>query len=317
MSEQPLITLFTCPKPFTNPHIATIQRNAIRSWKALGESVQVVLLGEEEGLAEAAAELQVKHIREIKRNAQNTPLLSSLFERARNLNQSPLLAYVNADIILFDDFVDSAQKLLEKTHEFLMVGQRWDMDITQLLDFQPGWQELLRQSTHETGKLHKPMGSDYFVYPRECFVHIPDFAIGRAGWDNWMIYEARQRGWLTVDATADVMIIHQNHDYSHLPGGQSHYRLPETDENVRLAGGKRHIFLLRDANYRLQGGRVSRKPFAWDRFWHEAEIFPLVTLHSEFLGNVHYTLFHPKKAYAEWRAGQKTRADFSAGKDAS
>ena len=45
----PLITLFTAPKPFTNPHIALIQRNALRSWQALGTEVEVLLIGQEEG----------------------------------------------------------------------------------------------------------------------------------------------------------------------------------------------------------------------------------------------------------------------------
>ena len=40
----PFLTIFTAPKPFTNPHIDTIQRNAIRSWVELGEAVQVVLV---------------------------------------------------------------------------------------------------------------------------------------------------------------------------------------------------------------------------------------------------------------------------------
>ena len=30
---------------------------------------------------------------------------------------------------------------------------------------------------------------------------MPDFAIGRAGWDNWMIYHARQQGWPVIDGT--------------------------------------------------------------------------------------------------------------------
>jgi len=53
------ITLFSAPKSFTNPHIAMIQRNAIRSWTLLPD-VEVILLGEEVGLAEAAKELGVK-----------------------------------------------------------------------------------------------------------------------------------------------------------------------------------------------------------------------------------------------------------------
>ncbi|MEA5078567.1 MAG: hypothetical protein VB013_08355, partial [Anaerolineaceae bacterium] len=122
MVKEPILTLFTCPKPFTNSHIAIIQRNALQSWKNLGDGVEIVLLGEEEGLAEVSKELGMVHLPEIKRNDQNTPLVSSLFEEARKLNQSPLLAYVNADILLFPDFVESAQKLLAQTNKFLMVG---------------------------------------------------------------------------------------------------------------------------------------------------------------------------------------------------
>ena len=55
----PLITLFSAPKPFTDPHIAMIQRNAIKSWTLLHD-VEVILLGEEAGLDEAARQLGVE-----------------------------------------------------------------------------------------------------------------------------------------------------------------------------------------------------------------------------------------------------------------
>ena len=51
---QPLITLFSAPKPFINSHISTIQMNAIQSWMALGDDVKVVLIGDEEGIEAAA-----------------------------------------------------------------------------------------------------------------------------------------------------------------------------------------------------------------------------------------------------------------------
>jgi len=38
------LAIFTAPKPFTNPHIRIIQRNAIRSWQALGDEVEVWLV---------------------------------------------------------------------------------------------------------------------------------------------------------------------------------------------------------------------------------------------------------------------------------
>jgi hypothetical protein len=189
------LTLFTAPKPFTNPQIALIQRNAIRSWLQLGSDVEVLLLGDEEGMAEEAKKLGVIQIKEIKRNSSGTPLISSLFDVARGHNNSPLLACINTDILLFPEFLTAAQKTLAQTRQFLLVGQRWDLEVTRELDFSTGWQEKIKQECAEKGSLHKPTGSDYFVYPRECFQTIPDFAIGRAGWDNWMIYEARCQGW--------------------------------------------------------------------------------------------------------------------------
>src|SRR5512145_3128572 len=101
----PVLTIFTAPKPFTNPHIALIQRNAIRSWLALGPQVEVILIGEEEGLAEVAAEYGVRHLTNVERNANGTPLVSSMFALARQYSTSPLLACVNADILLMPDFV--------------------------------------------------------------------------------------------------------------------------------------------------------------------------------------------------------------------
>ena len=297
----PLLTLFTAPKPFTNPHIALIQRNAIRSWLELGLEVEVLLLGEEEGLAENAAALSARHLRDIRKSATGTPLISSLFQVAREQNDSPLLAYVNADILLLPDFVEQAKRVMSLAEHFLLVGQRWDLDVREALDFREGWRERLRKDCEVRGRLHKPMGSDYFIYPRVCFEHIPDFAIGRAGWDNWMIYEARQRDWKTIDATQSIHIIHQDHDYSHLPGGKAHYDHPETDENIRLAGGKRTIFTLPDANYCLTDSGLCRKPLTAKGLKRELEIFPLVKLHSLKLAEAAYLIFHPREIYGRLR----------------
>lgn len=298
---KPILTIFTSPKPFTDSHIAVIQRNAIRSWVELGDEVQVVLFGDERGVADAAAEFGVVHFPEVRLNSSGTPLLSDLFTKVRAVSTSPLLAFVNADILLLPDFLGSAKKVSVQTQKFLVVGQRWDLDVAAPVDFSQGWQERLTVLCNREGKLHKPTGSDYFIFPRECFGNIPDFAIGRAGWDNWMLYEARQRGWKLIDASQTICIIHQSHDYSHLPGGQPHYHLPETDENVHLAGGKRHIFTLRDVNWQFVSAKLIRPRLTWQRFWREIEIFPLVSLHSQPLAAVFFVLFHPRKAYNEFR----------------
>ncbi len=256
---KPLLTLFSAPKPFDREHIALIQRNAIRSWLALGEKVEVLLIGEEPGLAEVAAEMGVRHLPHIARNEHGTPLVSSIFALAREAAVAPYLGYINADIILLPDFLEAVESVLAQTQgDFLMVGRRWDLDVTTPLETTEGWAQRLRALAREKGRLHSPFGIDYFVFPKAAFADMPPFAVGRAGWDNWMIYHARRQGWKVIDATKATTVIHQNHDYAHLPGGQPHYRLEESQENIRLAGGRSRMFSILEANYTLNDGKVRR-----------------------------------------------------------
>lgn len=250
-----LLTLFTAPKPFRDPHIAVIQRNALRSWALLPDT-DVLVIGEEQGLAEAAAELGLTHLPDVARNASGTPLVSSIFALARAHNDSPLLAYVNADILIMDDFVQAARRMAELRAAFLMVGRRIDLDLDQPLSFAPGWQDELRQMARREGRPHPPMGSDYFVFPRACFTEIPDFAIGRAGWDNWMLSKAVQERWDLTDTSSSVLIVHQNHDYSHL-ATKTIYGQPESEENIRMAGGRTVTrYSLADTDLELRNGQI-------------------------------------------------------------
>jgi hypothetical protein len=272
------LTIFTVPKPFFNPHIATIQRNAIQSWLHLGEEVEVLLIGQEPGLTELATELEalglpIRHLPAVMRNSFGTPLISSIFALARQASQSPNLAYLNADILALPDLVQAARVVSAQSTDFLLVGQRWDLDVTRPLDFSPGWPERLRLETQKRGHLHPPQGSDYFIFPRHLFTELPDLAVGRAGWDNWMIYYARKNGWATIDATSDVMIIHQSHDYSHLPEGKPHYDLEESDRNTQLAGGLHHLYTILDTNWQLEHGKLRRPSLTFLRALRSMEVW--------------------------------------------
>ncbi|MCI0549644.1 MAG: glycosyltransferase family 2 protein [Anaerolineae bacterium] len=278
----PLITLFSAPKPFTDPHIAMIQRNAIKSWTLLSD-VEVILLGEETGLAEAARELDVKHIPNVTRNTNGTPLISSMLQLARQHSNSNLLCIINADMILMPDFVEATRRsrlsrsipARGQRDKFVLLSQRWDLDITAPLDFVEGWQRQLESTVRTQGQLHRPAGSDFFLFPKSCYHNIPDFAIGRAGWDNWMIYKARKEKWPVIDCTPSVMIVHQNHDYSHLPGGKPHYEHPDTNENIRLAGGQAAVrYTILDSTHQLtEGSKIVRPKMSYLRFMRKVELF--------------------------------------------
>jgi hypothetical protein len=288
-----MLTIFTAPKPFEG-HIGVIQRNAIGSWRQLGAEVEILLVGEERGIEQAANDLQARWISEVETNQRGTPLVSSIFTLAEAAATHEHLCYINTDVIVFGDLIEAMQRISTRFPRFLMVGQRWDLAVFEPLKFSEGWETRLRNLVTEHGKLHPPAGSDYFLFPRGLVPSMPNFAIGRAGWDNWMIYAARRAGVPVLDATQAVKVVHQEHDYAHLPGAEPHYRLPESFDNLRLAGGRATVFTLQDATWILgKAGVRKRRGGSWRR---RAESNLIARLGPGKLGSLVWSLFHPVQA---------------------
>jgi hypothetical protein len=209
-----MITLFTLPKPFLG-HIGMIQGNAIQSWTRLHPDIDILMFGNEQGTAEVAAEFGIRHFPDVDVNEYGTPQMSGYFQQAEEAARHSHMCYENADIILFPDLLEAVAKV--DLPKFVMGGLRTDYDIAKPVDFtRHDWAEALREDAKTNGTLHGFGGIDYFVYPRGMFGEIPQFALGRWYWDQWLVYRARRLGGALIDATAWVMAIHQNHDYRHI-----------------------------------------------------------------------------------------------------
>ena len=247
-----MLTLFCIPKPFRE-HYEVIQRNAIRSWHLLRPACEIILFGGEAGTKEVAEEFGLRHVSDIARNEHGTPLVNDLFEKAQTLTKNDSLCYVNADIILMSDFMLAVAQALHCEHRFLMVGQRWDVDLEEPWYFKPpDWETALRAHVREYGRLHDYTGIDYFVFSRGLWSDIPPFAIGRTVWDNWLLYRARKSRCPLIDASQVVMALHQNHDYSHNGKDEEWvFQGPEAERNLKLAGGWPQVFTLLDATHSL------------------------------------------------------------------
>ena len=106
------------PKPFAG-HIGIIQRNVITRWTKLNPRPDIFLFGEEDGTAQIAAELKIGHLRDIRRNGFGTPLLNDLIQRSKEVSKTPMLGYVNCDIILLQEFQDSIIAIQKQFANFL------------------------------------------------------------------------------------------------------------------------------------------------------------------------------------------------------
>jgi hypothetical protein len=247
-----MLTIFSIPKPFQG-NISIIQGNAIESWVRLVPTCEVILCGNEPGVARIAAELGIRHIADIVCNEYGTPLLSNAFEQVCALAHHEVLCYVNGDIIFLDDLVGAVRQI--DFTQFLLVGQRWNVDIAEPIEFVPGWEHEVRARAIDKGKLAPIDHIDYFVFPKNSIPSLPEFAVGRPGWDNWMIYHARVRRVPVIDGTCAVSAIHQNHAYGHVPQSSgARWEGPEADKNRALMGGKAHRFYITDATHKLMPG---------------------------------------------------------------
>lgn len=264
-----MLTLFSIPKPF-HGHIATIQRNAIKSWTML-QGTEVVLFGQDEGTAEAAKEFGSRYVPDIERNEYGTPLLNDLFYKAQSLADGQL-CYVNADIILMDDFIQAVRVVVSTRPRFLMVGQRWDLEMKAPFEFVSGWQEQLRSRLRGESSRHGKMGIDYFVFQPGLYRDIPPFAIGRTVWDNWLISRALALGVPVIDATDVVTAVHQNHDYQHNKHGvDGVWKGPERDANMKLAGGWDYVFNLKHADWLLTPAGLRRPRLTREHLLHRLD----------------------------------------------
>lgn len=254
-----MLTILACPKPFEDTHIATIQRNAITSWTLLKPRPEIILFGDETGVAEICRDLDLRHVPDIVRNEFGTPLLNDIFQKGQNLATWPIICYINADIILLDDFQRIVEIVSQIDREFLVVGQRWDLDIAGPIDFSsPMWAENLRTLAKTAGRLASPDTIDYFVFSKGLFLELPPFAVGRGFFDIWLLwYAMRRRRALAIDATSSVTIIHQSHTYFHLPGVEHWYtESPEALRNRALAGGWRHWVTIFDVRNVLRHNKI-------------------------------------------------------------
>jgi hypothetical protein len=255
-----MLTLFTTAKPFRG-HNAITQRNALQSWTLLHPQIEVILFGEDEGAEKVAIELGIRHEAKIERNAFGTIRIDSMFAKARAMARHDVLCYANCDIILLKDFCDAVGRVTAAYKNFLAVGRRWDVDITERIDFSRiDWSRNVKEKAVLGNRQQTDWFIDYFVFSRQFFeAKMPPLAVGRVYWDNWTIWKGLQTGRPVVDLSPVVTAIHQNHDYGHHPQGKHGvYGGDEAKLNLDLAGGLGHLRCIADATYVMGPRRINK-----------------------------------------------------------
>ena len=254
-----MITIFSTPKNFEGI-FDTIQTNAINSWRALGDNIEIIIFGSSKGAKEIAEKVGAIYIPNVKSSKNGVPYLSDLFKKADVLSSFQILTFINADIILPANFLKPILEVDKKFNKFLMVGYRWDLEIKKKIDFQDI--KSVKKFWINKKKIAKKQTCsyiDYFTFRKNTYSSLPDFIIGRPGYDNWMIWHSRRRFIPVIDASDEIKVFHQNHDYNfhNLKRDPKIYLEEDGLENQRLISG--NTLNLLDSNYEFKTGKIRRK----------------------------------------------------------
>jgi hypothetical protein len=244
-----MLTFFTTARPFMG-HNGVIQRNALKSWTLVHPDAEVILFGDDAGAAGAAKELGIRHEPHTEKNEAGSNRVDYMFARAQAIARHEVLCYSNCDIIFLRDFGAALERVSAAHKEFLMVGQRWDTEITTPCDFEnPDWQRQIRDLALQTNKQRTPDWIDYFIFSRGLFTELPPLVVGRVFWDNWIVWKVIKMNKPVVDVSRVVTAVHQNHDYRHHPQGKAGvWHGEEAGANYRQAGGWKHLRTIADAS---------------------------------------------------------------------
>jgi hypothetical protein len=285
-----MLTFFTTCKAFRG-HSAVIQRNALLSWKLLHPDIEIIVFGDDEGVADVVRELGLRHEARVEKNELGTNRVDYMFHRAEQIARHDFLCYSNCDIIFLPDFLHAFEQVNKQHARFLMVGRRWNTEIKEPIDFSAAdWADRVRNRALGENMQQPPWFIDYFLFSRGLFgSDLLPLLIGRAGWDNWMVWKGITSGNPVVDVSSGVTAIHQNHDYVHHPKGKvGVYGGEEASHNFRLAGGWKHMRTIADSPWILSSDHLKSN---WGRFRSAFQRNPTLPWYYDALSVVWYPIW--------------------------
>jgi len=241
-------SIFGTPKPFDGV-TAIHQLNAIKSWTL--HSDDVLLFDAPKHIADR---MGTRRIAGVRCNEAGLPYIDDMFWLAQILAEYDLMVYANADVIFGRGIEEALGRAADRFDRFLLVGQRYDVDLDEPLDFNALWQATLGRIITRRGVLHSVSGKDWFGFRRPLPIHLPPFVVGRPMWDNHMLQAHLRAGIPVIDATRVVVVAHPNHEIARgRLGGKSF------DHNVALGNVPSNQGRISEATWVMTSDEIVKK----------------------------------------------------------
>ena len=211
----PVVTMFTTIRD--RQCRRSIHNRTLRNWAALSPHMDPVLFVPHTEVNTSswpmAAKSQNWDVRILHDLRNELPIIKAMFMEILKSSNTPFVGYANADILFDTSLISTLSALSKSVHVqnkmTLVIGRRRKVNVT-TFDLGDG-DDLDRISEMDQRQLFHGFAQDYFIISRQGLPwdDIPDFVVGRNGYDNWLVVKGQDWGLTLVDASRTLLALHQ------------------------------------------------------------------------------------------------------------
>ncbi|VDI08100.1 Hypothetical predicted protein [Mytilus galloprovincialis] len=218
----PLLILFTTWASTKDKYLC--HNNTIKNWKSLSPFVTPVLFSDEELVRDEAVSKGWR-VLPIRKSSIGLPILKYMYmDIQKSFATSSFIVYSNSDILFTDSIVKTlmmvSQSNLSKTNELLLAGRRINVVNVTAIEASSS-KGILKAS--ERGELYTGDALDYFITTSGYhWKDAPDLVVGRPGFDNWIVANARLMNFSVIDTTETIIAVHQTTEAGNKEAHQQH-----------------------------------------------------------------------------------------------
>jgi len=208
------IIFITIPRSF-NPPFLIAQENCLNAIKKYNKNSEIILYSDDDGIDDYARKhgyITPKNVKKI----GHLPLVNQAILFAAEKFPNSKICFINSDILILNSLTDILQLIKsESFSEYLLVCRRTEVMVNSLLTYDEFNYVIKNHKIDNTRGRNTAM--DFFLFDSSFVkkINMPDFPIGRPGWDNWLAAHARILNIPLIDISDVIVIAHQDHMQVH------------------------------------------------------------------------------------------------------
>ncbi len=209
-----IVTLFTTLRDVKVRE--RVHNQTLKNWASLAPAVLSVLYlmpNDSDYWKRRATELGWK-LEQVPRTRDGVPVLKDMYNVTSEKYPSPFIGFANADTMFGNSLVETLVGLTQNNKTLvhgrmsLIVGRRRRIQDFKINDTSGEYVDSIAPHL----KMYPKFAQDYFLFGNGGKFHwdrVPDFVVGRLGYDNWLVVMAQRWNIILIDGTETLHNLHQ------------------------------------------------------------------------------------------------------------